>query len=446
MSGAPAGRVESVSRVVAYIGRLVAQNKTLAGLLVRGEVSGWARSAAGHVYFDLKEDTDILKCVVWSSNADALPPFKDGDEVIAGGDFGTYAQRSTYQLYVTSLEHTGLGKLYVQFEALKERFRKEGLFAAARKRPMPAFPTRVALVSARAKGAEDFLTTLARRAPQIVVEFVETRMQGEGAEYEIAAAIGAASRMDVDAIVVARGGGSYEDLFPFNLEPVVRAIVESARPVLSAIGHTGDVHLCDLVADRACETPSNAAHYFGAIRDSFVQLLADLAARLDRAVRALATGRAQRYDAAAESLRHVAQRYADGRRQRVLLLERRLDAQTPLLRVARRAERLNRAASRLQAAAQYALAPAARRFATARRDLEQARGRALADARQRFELAAARLAGSDPSAPLERGYAIVVVAGRALRSAAGVAPGETIEARLRRGTLAARVERVTLDD
>ena len=446
MSGAPAGRVESVSRVVAYIGRIVAQNKTLAGLLVRGEVSGRARSTAGNVYFDLKEDTDILKCVVWSSNAGALPPFKDGDEVIAGGDFGTYAQRSTYQLYVTSLEHTGLGKLYLQFEALKERFRAEGLFDAKRKRPMPAFPLRVALVSARAKGAEDFLTTLARRAPQIVVEFVETRLQGENAEYEIAAAIGAASRMDVDVIVVARGGGSYEDLFPFNLEPVVRAIVESTRPVLSAIGHTGDVHLCDLVADRACETPSNAAHYFGEIRDSFVQLLNRLAVRLYRAVRALATGRAQSYDAASGSLRRVAQRYADARGQRLLLLERRLDTQTPLMRVAQRAGRVNRAVSRLRAAAQYALAPAVRRFATARRDLEQERGRALADARQRLGLADVRLASSDPSAPLERGYAIVAVAGRALRSAAGVVPGETIEARLRHGTLAARVERVILDD
>ncbi|MBV9272154.1 MAG: exodeoxyribonuclease VII large subunit, partial [Candidatus Eremiobacteraeota bacterium] len=186
----PAGpRVEGVSRVVNYIQRIIAENKTLATLRVRGEVSELNRSPAGHLYFNLKENADILKCIVWASNAEDLAPFKNGDEVIVAGEFGTYAQRSVYQLYVAELEHTGIGKLYAQFEALKEKFRREGLFESARKRPMPSFPQRIALVSAAGKGAEDFLKTIGKRAPQITVEFVETRVQGDGAEIEIADAI-----------------------------------------------------------------------------------------------------------------------------------------------------------------------------------------------------------------------------------------------------------------
>jgi exodeoxyribonuclease VII large subunit len=140
-----ARRVEGVSRVVAYIGRMIGESKALRGVAVRGEVSGLA-DRNGRRYFDLKEGADVLNCVVWSNAAPKLPPFNNGDEVIVSGDFGTYAARSAYQLSVTALELTGVGRLYAQVEALRKRLLAEGLFDAARKRPMPSFPRRVALV------------------------------------------------------------------------------------------------------------------------------------------------------------------------------------------------------------------------------------------------------------------------------------------------------------
>jgi exodeoxyribonuclease VII large subunit len=150
---------------------------------------------------------------------------------------------------------------------------------------MPAFPRRIALISARGKGAEDFLTTMERRAPHIRIDFIETLVQGKDAPVEIAKALDRASALPVDAIVLARGGGSYEELFAFNEEPVVRAIVRAKHAVLTAIAHTANLHLADAVADKVVETPSNGAQYFGEIRDAYERRLELLLSRLDRALR-----------------------------------------------------------------------------------------------------------------------------------------------------------------
>jgi len=321
--------VVGVSRAVDYIRRLVSRSKALAGVGVRGEVSGLSRQPSGRTYFDLKEGADVLKCVLWADDAAKLPRFKDGDEIIAGGEFGTFAARSQYQLFVKSVQLTGIGVLYAEFEKLKERFAREGLFEPSRKRAMPPFPRRIALVSARGRGAEDFLTTIARRAPFIRVEFVETRLQGDGAQIEIAEAIDRASKLDVDLIVVTRGGGSYEDLFPFNLEPVVRAIVRASHPVLSAIGHTPDLHLSDLAADWSCETPSNAAQYFGELADRFSNRIALARSRLQQALRSVLAARAQRFDYAVASLDRALRDAMLARERSLQRLTQRLDMQSP---------------------------------------------------------------------------------------------------------------------
>jgi len=441
----PAGpggpRVEGVSRVVHYIQRIIAENKTLATLRVRGEVSELNRSPAGHIYFNLKENADILKCVVWASNAEDLAPFKNGDEVIVAGEFGTYPQRSVYQLYVAELEHTGIGKLYAQFEALKEKFRREGLFEPARKRQMPQFPLRVALVSAAGKGAEDFLTTLGKRAPQISVDFVETRVQGDGAEIEIADAIDRAGRLKPDVIVVARGGGSYEDLFPFNLEPVVRAIVRAKVPVLSAIGHTGDRHVSDLVADKTCETPSNAAQFFGEIRDAYLGRVERARRQLEHGLRGVLGTRVQRFDYAQGGLSRIARNFTAEGHQRLVAFERRLDAQTPKRRLDERARRLQRATSQLDAARPHLFTKAQQRLRDASALLSRV-SEPLRRANERWRILSAQLDAVDPRKPLERGYAIVTRDGKPLHDAASVAPGALIEAQLQRGSLFARVESV----
>lgn len=440
-----AQRVEGVSRVVAYLGKMISQNKTLAGIRVRGEISGLSRHHSGRMYFDLKERTDILKCVVWASAALKLPPIKDGDEAIVAGEFGTFAQRSQYQLFVNAVELTGIGNLYAQFEALKDAFRREGVFEPERKRAMPVFPTRIALVSAHGKGAEDFLTTLAIRAPHVAVRFVETRMQGDGAQIDVAEAIDRASHMDVDVIVLTRGGGSYEDLFAFNLEPVVRAILRSPKPVLSAIGHTGDVHLSDLVADVACETPSNAAQYFGQIRDVFARRIGILDTQLVQWVRAQIAARTQALDHASGIAGRSARTIVQDRRQRAMALEARLDKQTPVMRIVTRSQRLAAASSELGSLAKHLLAPRRDRLAATAERFARVRGRALNDLRSRLALSSNTLNAADPRAPLARGYAIVTANGRALRDVAKVSTGELVHAQLQHGTLAARVERTNLD-
>lgn len=431
--------VQGVSRVVDYIRRLISQNKTLAGIRVRGEVSGFS-NVNGRLYFDLKENTDVLKCVVWASDAQRLPPFKDGDEIICGGEYGTFAARSQYQLFVKNVELTGIGALYAQFEALKEKFRKEGLFDAERKRSLPPFPRRIALVSARGKGAEDFLATIAKRAPFIDVQFVETRVQGDGAQIDIAEAIDKASKLDVDLIVLTRGGGSYEDLFPFNLEPVVRAIVRARRPVLSAIGHTGDVHVSDFVADYTCETPSNAAQYFGEIGDRYLTRVQRAQTHLERALRTALGNAGQRLDSAAKDLRHTARTYVPARYSVLHALERRLNAQTPQQRLAARFARLTELRTHLAAAARYYASPRRDRLNRLRESLSRLQNTALRIQQERLRHLQTRLAGLDPQALLARGYAIVTFDGRAVRDAALVPEGAQIEAQVQHGKLVARVE------
>jgi exodeoxyribonuclease VII large subunit len=417
MNGEGSHRVEGVSRVVTYIARLIAENRALKEIAVRGEVSGLA-SRNGRLYFDLKEGSDVLNCVAWSNAAAKLPPFNSGDEVIVTGDFGTYAARSAYQLSVTALELTGIGKLYARVEALRKRLLAEGLFDTARKRPMPPFARRIAVVSARGKGAEDFLTTMARRAPHVALHFIETRVQGDGAQIDIAEALDRASRLNVDAIVLARGGGSYEDLFAFNEEPVVRAIVRAKHPVLTAIGHTGDRHLADDAADYVVETPSNAAQYFGELRDGFLRRLEALNARLDRVLLDKQRQRTQRVDSAAVGLARMAADFVGRRRQRLLLAERRLGLQTPATRLAARERRVAELRGRL---------------GTLSRTFLQRRT-------TRVQVLAAHLSGNDPLRPLQRGYAMIFHNGAVVRDAASVPVGETIEARVQRGTLIGRVE------
>ena len=419
----PIETVQSVSAIVGYIRKIISQNKILAGLRVRGEVSGLSQQPSGRMYFDLKEGAAILKCVAWPKEASKLPPFKNGDEVIAGGDYGTYSERSQYQLFVKSIELSGIGILYAQFEALKKRFREEGLFEPERKRPLPAFPRRIAVVSARGKGAEDFLQTLSKRAPFVEYEFIETRVQGDGAEIDIGAAIDKASRLDVEVIVVTRGGGSYEDLFPFNREPVVRAIVRAKYPVISAIGHTGDVHLSDYAADRTFETPSNAAQYFGAIADEFRSRVERARTRLENSARMLLGNWGQRLDRAAEGVRRSLRDCIVASEQRIMRLERRVDAASP----------------------QRSLMAMRERYTRADLGVQQGGLNALQRARQQFELLHARLEGANPTAPLARGFAIVSYEGRPLRDASDVPEGDLIEARLQRGRLHARVEKRELD-
>lgn len=412
---------------------------------VSGEVSEWTPRANG-VYFTLKDADAVLQCFAYQNRAAAFPKLAAGAAIVAYGTLRLAEWRSRYELLVDSVALTGIGELYRQFEELKERFRALGYFEAARKRAIPAFPQCVALVSARGKGAEDFLATLRDRAPHVRVEFVETRVQGVGADVDIAEALDRAARSAADLIVLARGGGAYEDLFAFNREPVVRAIMRSRLPVVTGIGHTPDHHLADDVADLACETPSNAAQHIAALWQRGGERLERLALRMDREMRALLAAVAQRTDERDEALTVTWERSASRLRDRLGGAERRLSAQNPGLRVAQRAQRLAASEATLRVWPLRAFPAWTRAVDERRQRINAVRERFLLHRTGAVELARSRLLAADPEKPLERGYAIVTFGGRALRDARDVSRGDEIAARLHHGTLSARVERVSDDE
>jgi exodeoxyribonuclease VII large subunit len=407
-------------RLSAWIGK----RQELRRIAIIGEISGWSPQASGNIFFSLKDHRAILRCFARGSDARRFPSLRDGLSVVATGSIGLWERSSEYQLRVVEVALLGAGAIAAKVEALRKRLQAEGLFDQIRKRPFARFPRRVALVSARGKGAADFESTLREKSPNVTIRFIETRIQGDGAEIDIAEAIDRASRERVDAIVVLRGGGSYEDRYPFNTEPVVRAIVRSRHPVVTAIGHTGDSHLADEVADAVFKTPTAAAE---CIAGSWAEVTGRLARQRERlwtAIDRAMSQRAQRRDRADRELDTAVDGRLSRSSRRLLQLQNRVERQNPRHRLGLRQTRLT--ATLLK-------------FDAVRERFFSRRINALA-------LARSRLLSLDPKAPLERGYAIVTRAGRPLRDARGVSVGDSIEAQLFHGRLGATVERVLDDD
>ncbi len=248
------------------VGELTAQIKAtlergFANVAVRGEISGLSRPRSGHVYFKLKDDTAQISAVLWKSDAERLVfELADGLAVRAWGKIAVYAPRGEYQLTIRDLEPEGIGALELAFRQTVERLKAEGLFDVERKRPLPRFPKRIVVVSSPTGAAvRDFLQVVDRRWRSVEVLIAPAKVQGIGAAKEVADAIAMANRISgVDFIVLARGGGSLEDLWAFNEEVVARAIFASRLPIVSAVGHEIDVTVADLVADVRALTPSEA--------------------------------------------------------------------------------------------------------------------------------------------------------------------------------------------
>ena len=371
---------------------------------VAGEISNFSRPSSGHCYLTLKDDRAQLRAAIWRSTAARLRfDLHDGLEVICRGHVDVYAPRGTYQLIIEQIQPKGMGALELALRQLRERLAREGLFAADRKRPLPRFVRRIAVVTSPTGAAiRDFLQVLGRRWRGADVLIVPSRVQGEGAAEEIAAAIGQVNRLaqPVDCLVVTRGGGSLEDLWAFNEEAVVRAIFASRIPVISAVGHEIDVTLADLVADVRALTPSEAAELVAPAAD-------ELAARLRQYQRRLLTGLRMRASAA---------------RSRLDALARHQVFRRPLARVHDLARRLDEAESRLGRAI---------------------RGR-LRLARQEADRAASQLQSLSPLAVLGRGYSLTqrTADGRVIRHAAELAPGQQITTRFAAGKVISRVEQI----
>jgi exodeoxyribonuclease VII large subunit len=414
---------------------------------VEGEVSNFRPADSGHLYFSLKDDRAQVRAVVWRTAARLLR-FKprDGMKVLARGGVRLYAPRGEYQLSVEALEPLGKGSLQQAFEELKERLQKEGLFDPARKRPLPLLPRRIGLVtSPQGAVVRDFLRVLRRRFANLEVLIYPARVQGAEAAFEVAQGIRELNRIGgVDVLVVARGGGSLEDLWPFNDEMVARALAASAVPTMSAVGHETDFTIADFVADLRAPTPSAAAEHVVQAKDDLRARIAGLEGRLGAAI----GHRLTRVRARVQAL--TSHRVFEAERGRVRTHAQRIDelagrAGTRVRwRVDRGRVRLRGLADRL-AAFHWERQLVQRRErirALARRMEERLRGD-LRSRRGSFAGLLGRLDSLSPLAVLSRGYALAWDArGSLVRSAEDVAVGDRLRVRVHRGELLTRVDEV----
>jgi exodeoxyribonuclease VII large subunit len=325
----------------------------LTDVWVRGEISGYTQAASGHRYFQLKDDTAVLKCVMFRTFGprSAAPPLRNGMAVLAHGRVSLYDARGDLQLYVDAVEDAGIGLLHLRFEELKARLEAEGLFDEVRKRPLPASPAVVGIVTSPSGAAlRDMLRVLRARCPLVTVLLAPSLVQGEGAVEQVAAAVDLLNAHGApDVIVVARGGGSLEDLWAFNEEPVARAIARSQVPVITGVGHETDYTIADFVADYRASTPTAAAG--ACVRDLTIlpEDLLEARARLGLHMRNYLDALHQQLDSIADDLQRASpQGRIDDGRERVDDAVRALSAQmTHRLKLAR--EGLSRRAAQLHA-------------------------------------------------------------------------------------------------
>jgi exodeoxyribonuclease VII large subunit len=398
----------------------VAQNPKLARIAIVGEITEIKRWRDGNLNLTLKEGEAILGCFSFANEARRFPQIREGLTVRAEGSIEIRPTRAVYQLRAIALSLVGEGKLAAEIEELRVRLRAEGAFDASRKREIPAFPRRVALVSSNDDARADFEGRMHNDAPHVEILFFPTRVQGKGAEIEVAEAMDRASRAKVDVIVLTRGGGSSDDRLTFNREAVVRAILRSRYPVITAVGHLRDLHLADEVADLALATPTAAAVHLAQEWRRALERLRASRAGLERGYRSALAEKTQGLRFEELGLQRAAIAYVRGAFDRTRALERRLEKLSPAARLAEWRVGLVRANTRLAG--------------------WSARG--LDSYARRLELAHASLDGEDPTRPLARGYAIVTKDGAAIREAAALVPGDVVTARVSRGTFDARVESV----
>ena len=415
---------------------------------VEGEISNARLWKTGHLYFTLKDAGAQLRAVMFRS-ALRYQRFRpqDGQHVVARGRLSVYEPKGEYQIVCEHLEPRGLGALQLAYDQLRERLDHEGLFDAARKRPLPALPRKIGIVTSLDGAAlRDMLTVLGRRHPNAHLVVSPARVQGEGAAAAIVRALRHLQRTaGVDVVIVGRGGGSLEDLWAFNEEPVARAIAAAPVPVISAVGHETDYTISDFVADLRAPTPSAAAELVVAPRDELGARIAGLADRLRAALR---DGLRQRRAAAH---RLAARPGLAGWPTRVALRGRQVDELAHRLAVAarggagRRRQRLYELRLRLEALdLGRRLAAIRARLAAARGGLEAAMAARQRAREARLRVAAGRLDTLSPLGVLARGYAVCWTGDRAaiVRDAADVAPGQAVHVKLHRGALDCEVTRV----
>jgi exodeoxyribonuclease VII large subunit len=439
----PGGEILSVSALTARIRQVL--ESAFRTVRVEGEISNYKYyEASGHRYFSLKDEGAQVRVVLFRGREkNILGEIRDGQTVIVTGSLGVYERKGEYQIYAHSVEVRGVGNLLVELEKRKRRLAEEGLFDPSRKRPLPAFPRRIGIVTSRHGAALRDIVRIARvRFPGVAITLSPALVQGDGAAADIAAALDALyARGGVDVVIVGRGGGSIEDLWAFNEEEVVRAIARSPFPTVSAVGHETDFTLADLVADLRAPTPTAAAQAAVPDRVELLERVSLLSLRLRR-------GDARARESARQEWRIAAGKLADPRPllqgKRYAAAERSaalVECGRSLVRdLGERVERLA-ATVRLRSPAAWV---SGRKGEAA---VLSGRVRAAFDAgrsrlRSSHTVLSGKLAVLDPKSVLTRGYAIAVDrgTGKALRSVAETRPGQPIDVQVADGSFGAVVE------
>jgi len=388
----------TVAEITAYLRRKLDADVTLQNLWLEGEISNWKQAASGHIYFTLKDASASIRGVIWRSQARRLSytPRQDGEQVLAHGKISVYEAGGSYQLYVDDLQPMGQGALYAQFEQLKNRLAAEGLFDADRKQSLPPFPRTIGVVTSSTGAAlRDILNVLRRRFPLGRVILAPTPVQGDSAPPQIIAALEQISRQPVDVIIIARGGGSLEDLWAFNDESLARAVAACPLPVVAGVGHEVDSTIIDFVADRRAPTPSAAA-----------ELVAPDQAELARTV---AAARLAVFDAARQQIAQT--------RQQLQTQQWALSRLSPQIHINNYRQQID------------SLTGEAARSVQHRLSLQ----------RERVNTLTARLTALNPQAVLARGYAIVQKDEQVVGRIGQIQPGDELSIRVSDGEFGATV-------
>lgn len=436
-------KIYTVTSLTAAIHRVLSAH--FDDVRVMGEISGYKVWTSGHAYFALKDNGAQIRCVLFRQVLRYLK-FTPGDgmAVVARGAVEVRQERGEYQLIVTSLEPQGAGALQVAFEQLKQKLAAEGLFDAARKRPLPPYPRRIGIVTSP-QGAviQDMLNILGRRFPGLHIRLYPTAVQGEGAVEGIVEGLKYFSEHPwADVVIVGRGGGSLEDLWAFNEEAVARAIAACSVPVISAVGHETDFTIADFVADLRAPTPSAAAELVVKNRADLLGQLGDLLRRAWRAVQLhTSTARNRLQERGVDRAAMLARRRVALLWQELDELEQRLRRGDPRTRLASSGALLDQLDRRAGDRMRALLHERRLRLELLAGRLPESIQRHLETARQKEKLARARLEALSPLSVLERGYAIVKRAdGRIVREAEDAPSGSKLRIRLKEDELRATVD------
>ena len=397
--------IYSVSQVNQYIKSLISEDYFLSRIYVRGEVSNCKYHSSGHIYFTLKDRTGAIACVMFAGSRASGLKFRltEGQQVIVLGNINVYERDGRYQLYAREIIMEGFGRLYAQFEALKKTLGDQGYFAPEHKKPIPFYPKRIGIVTARTGAAiQDMIHVASRRNPYIQLILYPATVQGEAAAPSIVRGIQYLDALGVDVMIVGRGGGSIEDLWAFNEKEVADAIYHCQTPIISAVGHETDWTIADLVADHRAPTPSAAAEIAVPEWEAIQQRLQELSHRLDLKME--------------ERLNYY--------RQMVMRYQMQLRYVSPMTRMNDYRQRLMQMED----------------------DMQQILKNRLMEERHRLALYCERISGLSPLKQLERGYAVVSnAAGESIHSVHSADKGETIHVRFLDGVLDAVVSQMHME-